>query len=163
MTSTLGMIQEYFYLPYYRSSPDLLAVHVENSYQNIQVTVNSTLSLTTFLLYEYQLHISRSMNTCACKPCSLFVAVAAERMELKEALSKQLASFKVHTIQTSRLWRDLRSGQQQQQRRKGIPVHVVAASDLSFSIREGRLKVKSRAQALVEEEESSLLSLSPAR
>ena len=64
-------------------------------------------------------------------------AVTAERMELKEAFTKQYAKCKVHTVQASKLWNLLKD----KPRQRTVSVLLIPASEANCVIKEGTGKL----------------------
>jgi len=67
-----------------------------------------------------------------------------EKTDLKEAFSRQYASYKVHTIQTSKLWKHLKG----KSRKRTLQVYIFPVSDINCSVKDGRLLLASL-QAMV--------------
>jgi len=57
-----------------------------------------------------------------------------EKTDLKEAFSRQYASCKVHTIQTSKLWKHLKG----KSRKRTLQVYIFPVSDINCCVKDGR-------------------------
>ena len=60
--------------------------------------------------------------------------VAMEKTDLKEVFSKRYASYKVHTIQTSRLCTHMKG----KSKKRNPQIYVVPASEISCYVKDGR-------------------------
>ena len=57
-----------------------------------------------------------------------------EKTDLKEAFSKKYASYKVHTMQTSRLCTHMKG----KLKKRNPPIYIVPASEISCYVKDGR-------------------------
>ena len=58
-----------------------------------------------------------------------------EKTDLKEAFSKRYGSYKVHTIQTSRLCIHMKG----KSKKRNPQIHIVPALEISYHVKDGKL------------------------